>query len=84
MNKEPFTRTEQMSCVYHGRTQDLAPPTLAVIFLLTVPKRCFCSGLLFLSLDVFVCMSLRIFILDSRLAIVWKKNCPFGFLLVVF
>ena len=26
----------------------------------------------------------EIFVLDSRLANLWERNCPFGFLLVVF
>ena len=35
------------------------------------------------------CMSLlvcsgEIFILDSRLANLWEKKCPFGFLFIVF
>ena len=35
----------------------------------------------FISLHVHPC---EIFILDSHLANFWERNCPFGFLLVVF
>ena len=67
MNKKPFMRAEQMSCVYKTRTKgkgcghekmDLSAP---VRFLLTVPRWCFCCGLLFLSLNVFARMSRLIF-----------------------
>ena len=67
MNQKPFTRAEQMSCVYQTRTKgegcghckiDLSAP---VRFLLTVPRWCFCCGLIFLSLYVFACMSRIIF-----------------------
>ena len=54
-------------------------------FFLTAPRRSFCCGLLFLSLYTFACMSWWfVFILDSPLAIFWGRNCPFGYLLVVF
>ena len=70
MSSEPFTRTEQMLCVYHDRTKGESfwqckielsptppPPPPPSNNLLTVTKRCFCCGLLYLPLYVFACMS---------------------------
>ena len=39
-----------------------------------------------ISVIVYLCMYIGMinFILDSRLANFWERNCPFGFLLVVF
>ena len=89
-----------MFCVYNSRTKGEgcghvvsieAPPPPSptpshqpVIFWLIVPKRCFCYGLLYLSLYVFACMSWWNIFLDSRLAIFGGRNCSFGYLLVVF
>ena len=59
-------------------------PTTQIKVFLTVPSGA--SAMV----DYFChCMSLhvcagKILILDSRLAYVWERNCPFGSLLVVF
>ena len=64
------------------RKIDLSPP---IIFLLTIQRRCFCCGLLFLSLYVLACMSWYFcFILDCLLGNFWERNYHFGFFLVVF
>ena len=54
-------------------TPPLPQPPIPVIFLLTIPRRCFCCGLLFLSLYVFACMPWWTFILDNRFANLGKK-----------
>ena len=68
VNKKPFTRIEQISCLYYDRTkgEGCGHVNRFSVFLLC---------LLFLSLYVFACMFCCIFfiILDSRLANVWKK-----------
>ena len=60
-------------------SQLIKPP---VIFFLAVSRRCFCCGLLFLSLYVFACMSWWNLYFGQRLATFWERNCPFGFLFV--
>ena len=49
-------------------------------------RRCFCYGLLFLSLYVFACISWWFLLLLFWIAVCqfWERNCTFGFLLVVF
>ena len=68
-----------------GHVKSPPPPSLQVRFSLTVPRRCFCCGLLFLSLYVFACMSCWFFLsLIAIWPLVWDRNGPFGILFVVF
>ena len=66
------------------RKINLASTPTQVKYLLTIPRRCFCCGLLIPSLyALHVCPGDFVFILDIRWAIFWERNCPLGFLLVV-
>ena len=51
-----YTTAELRARVWPGKIY-LNPHPLLVKFLLTIPRQCFCCGLLFLSLYVFACIS---------------------------
>ena len=85
--RKPFTRTEHILCIprqNYGR--GLWPCKID----LSTPSHPTSHQINILVYYFWHCMSLHVcpgnffFILDSRLAIFWERNCPFGFLLVVF
>ena len=95
MNKSLVYTTGELRARVWPRKIDLRPPSsplTKVIFLLTVPRLCFCCGLLyftllFLSLYIFaLCMYglVKFLIWIAIWPIFGKRNCPFDFLLVMF
>ena len=77
-----------MSCVYHdrskgegcGKVKSIYVPN--IFLLLSVPRQCFCCGLLFLLLYVLCAQVEALFC--SNLASFCERKCSFGFLLVEF
>ena len=57
--------------------------SLSLFVSVTIPRRRFCYVLPLLPLYVFACSG-EISILKAVWPIIWERNCPFGFLLVVF
>ena len=87
MSQEPFMQTEQMSCVYHGRTKDeccdhvksiQASSPLPLPLLVIFTDRSKVVLLLWFTISVIV-LSLHVcpgesFILDSRSVSIWERN----------
>ena len=65
------------------RLNQTESPIFLILCVLCFQRQSFLYFYFTISITVFVCPG-EFFILNSRLANFWERNCPFGFLFVVF